>query len=43
MRANIAAETLSEARRLGIDAAQPEDYLGSAGAFIDRALALHRA
>jgi len=38
MRANIAAETLSEAERVGIDAAQPDDYLGSVDAFIDRAL-----
>jgi 3-carboxy-cis,cis-muconate cycloisomerase len=42
MRANIVAETLSEAQRVGDDAARPEDYLGSAEAFIDRALALHR-
>jgi 3-carboxy-cis,cis-muconate cycloisomerase len=42
MRANIAAETLSEAERVGDDAARPDDYLGSAEAFIDRALALHR-
>jgi 3-carboxy-cis,cis-muconate cycloisomerase len=38
MRANITPETLSEAERVGIDAARPEDYLGSANAFIDRAL-----
>ena len=43
MRANIRDEdVLSEARRLGIDAARPEDYLGAADAFVDRALALHR-
>ena len=42
MRANITAETLSEAQRVGADAARPDDYLGSAEAFIDRALALHR-
>jgi 3-carboxy-cis,cis-muconate cycloisomerase len=42
MRANISADTLSEAVRLGIDAERPEDYLGSAGVFIDRALALYR-
>jgi 3-carboxy-cis,cis-muconate cycloisomerase len=42
MRANISPETLSEARRLGLDAGQPEDYLGSANAFIDRALSLDR-
>jgi 3-carboxy-cis,cis-muconate cycloisomerase len=38
MRANISDDTLAEARRLGIDAARPEDYLGSAGALVDRAL-----
>jgi 3-carboxy-cis,cis-muconate cycloisomerase len=43
MRANISPETLAEAERFGIDAERPEDYLGSADAFIDRALALHRA
>ncbi len=42
MRANIAAETLSEAERVGDDSARPDDYLGSAEAFIDRGLALHR-
>ena len=43
MRANISDDTLSEARRLGIDATKPDDYLGSAGVFVDRALALYRA
>jgi len=43
MRANITDETLSEARRLGIDVSAPEDYLGAAGVFVDRALALYRA
>jgi 3-carboxy-cis,cis-muconate cycloisomerase len=43
MRANITPETLSEARRLGIDVAVPEDYLGAADVFIDRALARYRA
>jgi 3-carboxy-cis,cis-muconate cycloisomerase len=42
MRANIADETLSEARRLGIDVSGPDDYLGAAGEFVDRALALYR-
>jgi 3-carboxy-cis,cis-muconate cycloisomerase len=42
MRANIADETLSEARRLGIDVSGPDDYLGAAGVFVDRALALYR-
>ena len=40
MRANITDETLSEARRLGIEVAGPADYLGAAGVFVDRALAL---
>jgi 3-carboxy-cis,cis-muconate cycloisomerase len=42
MRANVTGETLSEARRLGIPAHKPEDYLGAAGVFVDRALALYR-
>jgi 3-carboxy-cis,cis-muconate cycloisomerase len=43
MRANIRDEdVLSEARRLGIEAERPEDYLGAAAAFVDRALSLHR-
>ncbi len=41
MRANLDDATLSEARRLGIGATAPDDYLGSVGTFIDRALALH--
>lgn len=43
MRSNISPETLSEAHRLGIEAASPDDYLGSVDAFVDRALALHRS
>jgi 3-carboxy-cis,cis-muconate cycloisomerase len=43
MRANISDDTLSEARRLEIDAESPEDYLGAAGAFVDRALELFRS
>ncbi len=43
MRANISPDVLSEARRLGIDAETPDDYLGSADALIDRALALYRS
>jgi len=43
MRANITDETLSEARRLGVESSRPEDYLGAAGTFVDRALALYRA
>jgi 3-carboxy-cis,cis-muconate cycloisomerase len=42
MRANITDETLSEARRLNIDAEAPEDYLGASGRFVDRALAVYR-
>src|SRR4051794_13349143 len=41
MRANIRPETLSEAERFG-GAERPEDYLGSARALVDRALALYR-
>ena len=37
MRANLTPETLSEAARFG-GAERPEDYLGSAGALVDRAL-----
>jgi 3-carboxy-cis,cis-muconate cycloisomerase len=42
MRANLSPDTLSEARRLGLASQEPEDYLGSTDALIDRALALHR-
>jgi 3-carboxy-cis,cis-muconate cycloisomerase len=42
MRANLAAETLSEAARFAPDAERPEDYLGAASAFVDRALDFHR-
>jgi 3-carboxy-cis,cis-muconate cycloisomerase len=42
MRANVRDETLSEAERLGIDASRPDDYLGSATAFVDRALDFYR-
>jgi 3-carboxy-cis,cis-muconate cycloisomerase len=42
MRANVRAETLSEAERLGIEAREPEDYLGSSDELIDRALAAYR-
>jgi 3-carboxy-cis,cis-muconate cycloisomerase len=41
MRANIRDETLSEAERFG-GADRPEDYLGSAGEFVDRALDAYR-
>jgi 3-carboxy-cis,cis-muconate cycloisomerase len=42
MRANIREDVLAEAERLGIDATRPEDYLGSTGAFVDRALDFYR-
>jgi 3-carboxy-cis,cis-muconate cycloisomerase len=42
MRANIDSGTLAEADRFGIAATRPEDYLGAADAFVDRALALYR-
>jgi 3-carboxy-cis,cis-muconate cycloisomerase len=42
MRANVRDETLSEAERLGIDAASPGDYLGAVDAFVDRALDFYR-
>jgi 3-carboxy-cis,cis-muconate cycloisomerase len=43
MRANVDPGTLAEAGRFGIAASRPDDYLGLASAFVDRALALHRA
>jgi 3-carboxy-cis,cis-muconate cycloisomerase len=42
MRANLRAETLSEAERFAPDTSRPEEYLGSAQAFVDRALELYR-
>jgi 3-carboxy-cis,cis-muconate cycloisomerase len=42
MRANLRAETLSEAERFAPGAHDPEDYLGSADAFVDRALDFYR-
>jgi 3-carboxy-cis,cis-muconate cycloisomerase len=42
MRANVRAETLSEAERFASDAREPEDYLGAANAFVDRALDFYR-
>ncbi len=42
MRANLSPDVLSEAERVGIAAARPDDYLGSANELIDRALALPR-
>jgi 3-carboxy-cis,cis-muconate cycloisomerase len=42
MRANVSEATLSEAHRLHIEAETPEDYLGAAGAFVDRAMEAYR-
>jgi 3-carboxy-cis,cis-muconate cycloisomerase len=42
MRANIGEDTLSEVARFGIDVTAPQDYLGSADAFVDRALEFYR-
>ena len=42
MRENVRAETLAEASRRGDEARAPEDYLGAADAFVERALARHR-
>ncbi len=42
MRDNIVRECMSEAERLGIDAPEPGDYLGSVDVLIDRALTLYR-
>jgi 3-carboxy-cis,cis-muconate cycloisomerase len=42
MRANVRPETLSEAERFASDAREPEDYLGAANAFVDRALDFYR-
>jgi 3-carboxy-cis,cis-muconate cycloisomerase len=43
MRENLRAETLAEAARRGDDVQAPDDYLGAAGAFVDRALERYRA
>jgi 3-carboxy-cis,cis-muconate cycloisomerase len=42
MRTNIGEDTLSEAARFGFDVTAAEDYLGSADAFVERALELYR-
>jgi 3-carboxy-cis,cis-muconate cycloisomerase len=42
MRENIRPETFSEAASFGIEATQPDDYLGAADAFVDRALEAFR-
>jgi adenylosuccinate lyase len=42
MRANVSEETLSEAAQFGLDPGRPADYLGSAEAFVDRALEFYR-
>ena len=43
MRANLSKATLAEAERVGMIAAVPDDYLGSADAFIERALAQYES
>jgi 3-carboxy-cis,cis-muconate cycloisomerase len=42
MGANIGEDTMSEAARFGIEVTGPQDYLGSADAFVDRALEFYR-
>jgi 3-carboxy-cis,cis-muconate cycloisomerase len=42
MRANVREDTLSEAKRFGLEVSDPGDYLGSAEALVDRALAAYR-
>jgi 3-carboxy-cis,cis-muconate cycloisomerase len=42
MRSNLRPEALSEAERFAPAAREPEDYLGSADVFVDRALAFYR-
>lgn len=39
MRRNVDDDTLAEARALGHEVSEPQDYLGAASVFIDRALA----
>jgi 3-carboxy-cis,cis-muconate cycloisomerase len=39
MRANVPADALAEAARFGLAPRRPEDYLGAADTFVDRALA----
>ena len=43
MRANLSKATLAEAERVGVVAAVPDDYLGSADAFIERAIAKYES
>jgi 3-carboxy-cis,cis-muconate cycloisomerase len=43
MRANVRAETMSEAERFAPEAREPEEYLGAANALVDRALAFYRS
>jgi 3-carboxy-cis,cis-muconate cycloisomerase len=43
MRENLRAETLAESERLGEPARDPDEYLGGAEAFVDRALVRYRA
>jgi 3-carboxy-cis,cis-muconate cycloisomerase len=42
MRENIRPGVMSEAKRFAPGATEPEDYLGAAGALVDRALAAYR-
>jgi 3-carboxy-cis,cis-muconate cycloisomerase len=42
MRANMRGETLSEAGRFGLEPTSADEYLGSASAFVDRALEFYR-
>jgi hypothetical protein len=42
MRANVSQATLSEAHRLHIEAEAPEDYVGAASAFVERAVEAYR-
>jgi 3-carboxy-cis,cis-muconate cycloisomerase len=43
MRENVRAETLAESQRLGEPVRDPQDYLGAADVFVDRALELYRS
>jgi 3-carboxy-cis,cis-muconate cycloisomerase len=43
MRGNIDEETLSEAERFGLEPSGPDEYLGSADAFVARALDFYRS
>src|SRR4051794_23578124 len=43
MLANVRGETMSEAERFAPDAREPQEYLGAANLFVDRALAFYRS